>query len=89
MREGGNRSPVAEFVSASRGLRAPTGHRGALIFAVIFALVLLSGGSRLVLFPPNAPAVRIASLSKSDGNCFDLVLLGSLESQMPVRDGAI
>jgi apolipoprotein N-acyltransferase len=44
--------------------------KGALIFAVVLILVLLGGGMRLVLFPPNAPTVRIASLSKSDQDLF-------------------
>ena len=34
-----------------------------LLFAAVYVAVILLGGARLVLFPPAAPTVRIASLS--------------------------
>jgi apolipoprotein N-acyltransferase len=38
---------------------------GVLLYAVILAAVLLGGGARLALFPPDANPVRIAGLSPS------------------------
>ena len=38
---------------------------GALLYAAILAVVLLGGGARLALFPPQATPVRVAGLSAS------------------------
>jgi apolipoprotein N-acyltransferase len=45
------------------GARSPLALRAAGVTAGVVAAVTLSGGARLVLFPPDAPTVRIASLS--------------------------
>jgi apolipoprotein N-acyltransferase len=54
-----------------QGLTEPGVRRGAMIFATVLALVLLGGGARLALFAPDAPTVRIASLSGSDIDLFE------------------
>jgi apolipoprotein N-acyltransferase len=43
----------------------PQVRRGALLYAAILAVVLLGGGARLALFPPQATPVRVAGLSAS------------------------
>jgi apolipoprotein N-acyltransferase len=54
-----------------RGLTDADARRGALIFAAVMVLVTLGGGMRLVLFAPDAPTVRIASLSRPDYDLFE------------------
>ena len=44
--------------------RSPRALRAAGVTAAVVTLVALLGGARLVLFPPDAPTVRIASLSR-------------------------
>ena len=51
--------------SVGTGFTRPLG-REVKLFLGVFSAVLLYGSLRLVLVPPQAPAVRIASLSKSD-----------------------
>ncbi len=48
------------------GPRSPRALRAAGVTAAVVTLVALLGGARLVLFPPDAPTVRIASLSRID-----------------------
>jgi apolipoprotein N-acyltransferase len=48
------------------GARSPLALRAAGVTAGVVAVVALVGGARLVLFPPDAPTVRIASLSRID-----------------------
>ena len=48
------------------GPRSPRALRAAAVTAAVVTLVAILGGARLVLFPPNAPTVRIASLSRID-----------------------
>ncbi len=47
-----------------------TSQRAALVFGSVMVLVLLGGGIRLVLFAPDAPTVRIASLTETDYDPF-------------------
>jgi apolipoprotein N-acyltransferase len=54
-----------------RGLGTPETRRGAIIYATVLAMVLLGGGARLVLLPPNSPTVRVASLSQPDIGLFE------------------
>jgi apolipoprotein N-acyltransferase len=48
------------------GARSPLALRAAGVTAGVVAAVALFGSARLVLFPPDAPTVRIASLSRID-----------------------
>ena len=48
------------------GPRSPRALRAAGVTAAVVALLTLLGGARLVLIPPDAPTVRIASLSRID-----------------------
>jgi apolipoprotein N-acyltransferase len=43
----------------------PKVHAGGLLYASILSLVLLFGGARLILFPPQADSVRVAGVSPS------------------------
>lgn len=62
---------IAWFASVAwrvldRGLEHRETHRGALVFASALLVVLAAGGLRLVFFAPDAPTVRIASVSRPD-----------------------
>jgi len=48
------------------GARSPLALRAAGVTAGAVAAVALAGGARLAIFPPDAPSVRIASLSRID-----------------------
>lgn len=48
-----------------RGFAWPRVRGGGLLYAAILAVVLLGGGARLALFPPQANLVRVAGLSAS------------------------
>ena len=48
-----------------RGFAWPQVRGGGMLYAAILAVVLLGGGARLALFPPEATPVRIAGLSVS------------------------
>lgn len=50
--------------------RAQSVSRGLLGFAAVLAAVLVYGGARLALFPPDAPTVRVASLTRPDLSLF-------------------
>lgn len=47
------------------GTRSPSALRTAAVTLGVLAAVLLLGGGRLALFPPDAPTVRVASVSPS------------------------
>src|SRR5712691_4619228 len=46
-----------------RGFAWPNVRGGGLLYAAVLAVVLLGGGARLALFPPQATLVRVAGLS--------------------------
>jgi apolipoprotein N-acyltransferase len=48
-----------------RGFAWPEVRRGGLLYTAVLSAVLLGGGARLALFPPQASTVRIAGLSAS------------------------
>ncbi len=48
-----------------RGFAWPQVRGGGLLYAAVLAVVLLGGGARLALFPPEATSVRVAGLSAS------------------------
>jgi apolipoprotein N-acyltransferase len=48
-----------------RGFAWPQVRRGGLLYAAVLAVVLLGGGARLALFPPETTTVRVAGLSAS------------------------
>ena len=48
---------LGEGIRARQALRAPA------LFAAVYVLVMLMGGARLALFPPQSQTVRVASLS--------------------------
>jgi apolipoprotein N-acyltransferase len=48
-----------------RGFAWPHVRGGGLLYAAVLAVVLLGGGARLALFPPQATLVRVAGLSAS------------------------
>jgi apolipoprotein N-acyltransferase len=76
---------VACWVSV-RGFGDRETRRGALVFAVAIVLVLLGGGMRLILFAPDAPTVRVASLTSLDLDLFEGVEGGAaaaLSGQVP------
>ncbi len=50
----------------AKGFSPPEVKQGLLVFASTLAAVFLFGEARLTLFPPNSPAIRVASLSKPD-----------------------
>lgn len=53
------------------GLDDRSARRGGLIFLSVLIGILIGGGVRLVFFAPNAPTVRIASLTKPDLDLFE------------------
>jgi apolipoprotein N-acyltransferase len=55
---------------ATRGLGDRKARRAALVFTLCLGIVLMSGGLRLTLFRPEAPTVRVASLSGKTGTLF-------------------
>ena len=61
---------VGYWVS-ERGLSHGETRRGTLVFLAVILVVLLGGGVRLVLFAPDAPTVRIASLTRPDLDLFE------------------
>lgn len=64
-----------------RGLTDPGVRRGAMIYAVVMAVALFGCGVRLTLFSPNAPTVRIASLSRPDIDLFEGVAADAAKVQ--------
>lgn len=48
------------------GFASPRVRAQAFAYAIVIAVVVLLGGARMALFPPSAPTVRVASLSKRD-----------------------
>ena len=60
-----------------RGFAWPEVRGGGLGYAAVLAAVLLAGGARLALFPPQAPLVRVAGLSASQA------AVGALNRQLP------
>jgi apolipoprotein N-acyltransferase len=61
---------VAHWVTEV-GIASEQARRGTLVFAAVMFAVLLGGGMRLVLFAPNAPTVRVASLTRPDLDLFE------------------
>jgi apolipoprotein N-acyltransferase len=55
---------------AARGLTDRKTRRGLLVFAAVMLTILLGGGMRLNFFAPDAPTVRIASLTSPDLDLF-------------------
>lgn len=55
-------------LSIERGL--PAARRPALAFVLVTGVIVLAAGVRLALFAPDAPTVRIASLTKPDLDLF-------------------
>jgi apolipoprotein N-acyltransferase len=53
------------------GLAEWEARRGALVFTAVMLVILLGGGMRLVFFAPDAPTVRIASLTSPDLDLFE------------------
>ena len=49
-----------------RGWSWPGARKPVALFAVTLAAVLLGGGIRVAIFPPDAPTVRVASMSRRD-----------------------
>ena len=60
-----------------RGFAWPQVRRGGLLYAVVLSVVLLGGGARLALFPPQATPVRVAGLSASQAD------VAALNQQLP------
>lgn len=50
----------------ANGWNRPEARRSVAVFAAVFAGVLITGGLRLALFPPDGPAVRLVSISPRD-----------------------
>jgi apolipoprotein N-acyltransferase len=48
-----------------RGFAWPNVRGGGLLYAAVLSVVLLGGGARLALFPPEATTVRVAGISAS------------------------
>jgi apolipoprotein N-acyltransferase len=48
-----------------RGFAWPQVRGGAVLYAVVLAMVFLGGGVRLALFPPDATVIRVSGLSPS------------------------
>lgn len=57
--------------TVEHGLTSRGNQRGAFVLAAVVLVVLLGGGTRLVLFAPDARTVRIASLSGSERDLFE------------------
>jgi apolipoprotein N-acyltransferase len=68
---------VVCWVSAL-GLNDREARRGALVFTAVMLVVLLGGGMRLVFFAPDAPTVRIGSLTKPELDLFEGVEGGAV-----------
>jgi len=71
------------------GLTHAKTRRGALVFAAVMVVILLGGGMRLVVFAPDAPTVRIASLTSPDLDLFEGVEGGAaaaLSGQVSAAD---
>ncbi len=67
------------------GARSPLALRAAGVTAAVLAAVALAGGARLALFPPDAPTVRIASLSRIDRTLHpDPKVVGRFFAQRPL-----
>ena len=56
---------------------------GGVLYAGILAVVLLGGGARLALFPPQATLVRVAGLSPSQA------AVATFNTQLPPATGAL
>jgi apolipoprotein N-acyltransferase len=54
-----------------RGTADSTARRSVAVYSLVMSLVLLAGGARLVLFAPDAPTVRVASLTEMDYDLFE------------------
>ncbi|GAC1347952.1 MAG: apolipoprotein N-acyltransferase [Ktedonobacteraceae bacterium] len=66
-----------------RGFTWPRVRGGGLLYASVLAVVLLGGGARLVLFPPDATLVRVAGLSPSQA------VVAEFNKQLPPAIGAL
>ena len=66
-----------------RGFAWPNVRGGGLLYAAVLALVLLGGGARLALFPPQATPVRVAGLSPSQA------AVAAFNKQLPPEIGAL
>ncbi len=53
------------------GLTHRKTQRGTLVFTAVIVAILLGGGMRLVFFAPDAPTVRVASLTSPDLDLFE------------------
>jgi apolipoprotein N-acyltransferase len=62
-----------------RGFAWPRVRGGVALYASLLALVLLFGGARLALFPPQASTVRVAGISPSQA------LLAAYDKQLPIQ----
>ncbi|HMA38363.1 MAG TPA: nitrilase-related carbon-nitrogen hydrolase [Chloroflexia bacterium] len=62
-----------------RGFAWPVVRGGGLLYAGVLAVVLLGGGARLALFPPEATTVRVAGLSASQA------AVAAFNQQLPHR----
>jgi apolipoprotein N-acyltransferase len=61
----------------------PNVRGGGLLYAGVLAVVLLGGGARLALFPPDATPVRVAGLSPSQA------AVAAFNKQLPQATGAL
>ncbi len=66
-----------------RGFAWPNVRGGGLLYAAVLAVVLLGGGARLALFPPQATLVRVAGLSPSQA------AVAALKKQLPQETGSL
>src|SRR6266568_592436 len=66
-----------------RGFAWPQVRGGGVLYAAILAVVLLGGGARLALFPPQATLVRVAGLSPSQA------AVAAFNKQLPPEIGAL
>ena len=70
-----------------RGFAWPEVRVGVLLYAAIFSAVILGGGARLVLFPPEATPVRVAGLSASQAASAAIDQQLPMETMMAVMSG--
>src|SRR6266581_7702878 len=66
-----------------RGFAWPNVRGGGLLYAAVLSVVLLGGGARLALFPPQATLVRVAGLSPSQA------AVAAFNTQLPPAIGAL
>ncbi len=66
-----------------RGFAWPQVRGGGVLYAAVLSVVLLGGGARLALFPPQATLVRVAGLSPSQA------AVAAFNTQLPPAIGAL